>query len=355
MTPSGQRTSPGPGSGPLRASASASARNRARSAAAALSCSRRVVLGSTAGCVDRAARSGAGRAARWMTSVSGVASSAVSGPVTAEGAPGRNTARFMPLPSRPRPASRSPPSRPLPAPAGRCGNRLRRGPERPRPASTSPDATSSPARQAAQYRLLLRCSRARASCEPREGLQTVARAVSASSLTRRRRRQEARRGQQRQRRRHRHGSAPLRSGAAAAAADGPRRRPGRSARRCRSAARRQNTARSTGAPRSHSLSSGPLVGRDSQNHNRKRAPGLMPWPPVACTIVSAPRNATGKARSTAAAQAARSRGSQPGGKGRPSTSSAAQRRGDSRSVGASPVWDRGAAADARPPSAPGPQ
>ena len=67
----------------------------------------------------------------------------------------------------------------------------------------------------------------------------------------------------------------------------------------------------------------------------------MPWPPVACTIMSAPRNATGKARSTAAAQAARSRGSQSGGKDRPSTSSAAQRRGDSRSVGASPVLGSG--------------
>ena len=53
--------------------------------------------------------------------------------------------------------------------------------ERRPPASASPEATISPARQAAQYRLLFRCSRRRAAGEPREGVQAVVRAADAVS------------------------------------------------------------------------------------------------------------------------------------------------------------------------------
>ncbi len=155
--------------------------------------------------------------------------------------------------------------------------------------AVSPAATISPARQAAQYRLVFRRARGaapakRARARRRDCAPSIAcppRPVGGHG---------SRRGAGSSAKGDGTGTAPppafIRSSRRGRWSAPPPKKDGAAVRIGCAA---PNTAGSAGAPRSHSFSSAPPVGRDSQNHNRRRAPGLRPCPAVACTTSSAPR------------------------------------------------------------------
>jgi hypothetical protein len=94
-------------------------------------------------------------------------------------------------------------------------------------------------------------------------------------------------------------------------------------------------------PFSQRLSSSPDVGRDNQNHNRKRISGLMPCDAVAWATTRAVENAAGRRAIATAVQPTKSVTATSAGLAMPSMSNAAQHRGTSRKVGASPVFRSG--------------